>query len=65
MIYKFNDSDHIQSRVANTDNNCNTIDSSKVKLSHVLRNVKVQYMQQSISDMIELYQGALRDIPQI
>jgi len=30
-IYKFNDNDHIQSRVANTDNNCYTLDSGKVK----------------------------------
>jgi hypothetical protein len=31
----------------------------------VVRNVEVQYMQQSISVMIELYQGILRVIPQM
>jgi len=31
MIYKFSDNDHIQSRVSDTGNNSNTLDSRKVK----------------------------------
>jgi len=30
-IYKFNENDRIESKVANTDNNCYILDSGKVK----------------------------------